>query len=170
MYILLNKYFYCTVFKKTDAVNTFRFLCVYDMRIWNAFTQTKRWNAHAVTLRAVLGMLFLCLCPHTSRALQCVWAKGKRASLSSIHNEIWSRNNAALLQASSILTLHRPFLSTRYLSRLCFSSEHERWLSRIIERSITRRSDDGWGRAETWTLLDGAVRHIFSAARHSVHP
>ncbi len=32
----------------------------------------------------------------------------------------------ALLQtATSILTLHRPFLSARYLSRLCFSGEHE---------------------------------------------
>ncbi len=39
MYILLNKYFCCKVFKKPRllfwqvAVNTFTFLCVYDMRI-----------------------------------------------------------------------------------------------------------------------------------------
>ncbi len=51
MYILLNKYFCCTVFKKTwllfwrVAVNTFTFLCVYDMRIvllkWNGETLIK---------------------------------------------------------------------------------------------------------------------------------
>ncbi len=35
-------------------------------------------------------------------------------------------STAALLQtATSIPTLHRPFLSARYLSGLCFSGEHE---------------------------------------------
>ncbi len=36
---------------------------LYDDR----FTQMKRSNAHEVTLRAVLGMLFMYLCPHLVR-------------------------------------------------------------------------------------------------------
>ncbi len=51
-------------------------------------------------------------------------------------------STAALLQtATSILKLHRPFLSARYLS----------------------------GRV-TWTLLGGGVRYIYLAAENSVHP
>ncbi len=36
------------------------------MYIWydDRFTQMKRSNAHEVTVRAVLGMLFMYLCPH----------------------------------------------------------------------------------------------------------
>ncbi len=42
-------------------------------------------------------------------------------------------STSALLQTgTSILTLHRPFLSVRYLTGLCFSGEHERQLSRMI--------------------------------------
>ncbi len=39
------------------------------MFIWydDRFTQMKRSNAHEVTLRAVLGMLFMYLCPHLVR-------------------------------------------------------------------------------------------------------
>ncbi len=39
------------------------------MYIWydDRFTQMKRSNAHEVTLRAVLGMLFMYLCPHLVR-------------------------------------------------------------------------------------------------------
>ncbi len=39
------------------------------MYIWydDRFTQMKRSNAHQVTLRAVLGMLFMYLCPHLVR-------------------------------------------------------------------------------------------------------
>ncbi len=66
----------------------------------------KRSNAHEVTLRAVLEMLFMCLCPHlerrqTLRSLRasracgvcvCVWCvcvcgNRNRASLSFIHAE-----------------------------------------------------------------------------------
>ncbi len=70
MYILLNKYFCCTVFKKAD----FYFdglpwiplhVCVY--MIWGYEPLLPRinwWNAHEVALRAVLEMLIVCLCPH----------------------------------------------------------------------------------------------------------
>ncbi len=39
------------------------------MYIWydDRFTQMKRSNAHEVTLGAVLGMLFMYLCPHLVR-------------------------------------------------------------------------------------------------------
>ncbi len=39
------------------------------MNIWydDRFTQMKRSNAHEVTLGAVLGMLFMYLCPHLVR-------------------------------------------------------------------------------------------------------
>ncbi len=39
------------------------------MYIWydDRFTQMKQSNAHEVTLRAVLGMLFMYLCPHLVR-------------------------------------------------------------------------------------------------------
>ncbi len=42
--------------------------------IWyeDSFTQMKRWNAHEVTLRAVLEMLFVCLCPHWDIMHACV--------------------------------------------------------------------------------------------------
>ncbi len=51
-------------------VNTFTFLCVYDE---DSFTQIKWWNAHEVTLRAVLEMSFVCLCPRdVTRASVCV--------------------------------------------------------------------------------------------------
>ncbi len=104
--------------------------CVY--MIWGYETLLLKRNGEMLMQWLSEQFWRCCSCVYvlidTSRALQCVWAKGKRASLTSIHNEIWSRNNAALLQtATSILTLHRPFLSARYLSRLCFSGEHERW-------------------------------------------
>ncbi len=46
------------------AVNTFTFLCVWNE---DSFTQMKRSNAHEVILIAVLGMLFMYLCPHLVR-------------------------------------------------------------------------------------------------------
>ncbi len=53
--------------------------------IWyeDSFTQMKGWNYHEVTLRAVLEMLFVCLCPRwdVTRASVCV-LKEKRTSLS----------------------------------------------------------------------------------------
>ncbi len=39
-------------------------------------------------------------------------------------------------------------------------SHNVKTASRNIEQSVTRRSDDGWGRGETWTLLCGAA-YIF---------
>ncbi len=78
VYILLNKYFCCNVFKKTEFYFdglpwiTFTFLCVYDMMIvllkLNGETLMK-W------LGAVLEMLFVCLCLHwdVTRASVYVW-------------------------------------------------------------------------------------------------
>ncbi len=42
------------------------------MYIWydDRFTQMKRSNAHEVTLRAVLGMLLMYLCPHLLTAVK----------------------------------------------------------------------------------------------------
>ncbi len=58
----------------------------------------KRSNAHEVTLRAVLGMLFMYLCPHlvrrqmlktprASRASVCMCAVNKTARLSFINRD-----------------------------------------------------------------------------------
>ncbi len=68
-YILLNSsliYFWLCLkwtFILTVAVNTFTFLCI---AIWYdaGCTQMKWYNAHEVTLRTVLEMLFMYLCPH----------------------------------------------------------------------------------------------------------
>ncbi len=60
-------------------------------------------------------------------------------------------STAALLQTGThILTLHRHFLSARYLSGLCFSGEHER----NTEQSVTER------------LLGGAA-YIFGSRKFS---
>ncbi len=99
MYILLNKYFCCTVFKKPD----FYFdglpwkplhscVCICDMRI-----VLLKWNGE--TLMKWLSEQFwrCCSCVYVliemSRTLQCVCAKGKRASLSFIHTEFRSRKS-----------------------------------------------------------------------------
>ncbi len=97
-------YFCCNVLKlnRTFILTGCREYLYISVCIWYgaSFTQMKRWNADEVTLRAVLEMLFMCLCPHWDgrcwnhrerRALQCVCGKGKRASLPFIHTEIWSR-------------------------------------------------------------------------------
>ncbi len=57
----------------------------------------KRSNAHEVTLRAVIGMLFMYLCPHLvrrqmlklheRRVLQCMCSKRNRASLPFIYTK-----------------------------------------------------------------------------------
>ncbi len=67
MYILLNKYFCYNIFKKTDFYfDGLPWIPLHSVCIWyeDSFTQMKRWNAHKVTLRAVLEMLFVCLYPH----------------------------------------------------------------------------------------------------------
>ncbi len=119
--------------------------------IWyeDSFTQMKRWNAHDVTLRAVLEMLFVCLCSHwdVTCAIQCVCVQKENARLISciisaceqsiagsrsvkeISCTTACHSTAALLQtgaSTSILTLHQHFLSVRYLRGLSFSGEHER--------------------------------------------
>ncbi len=73
--------------KKTLILTGCREYLYISVCIWHedSFTQIKLWNAHEVTLRAVLEMLFVCLCPIWDvTLLQC--AKGKRASLSFIHS------------------------------------------------------------------------------------
>ncbi len=72
MYILLNKYFCYNIFQKRFYLqNTFILTCCREylyisVCLWyeDSLTQMKRWNAHKVTLSAVLEMLFVCLCPH----------------------------------------------------------------------------------------------------------
>ncbi len=138
--------------KKTDlfwrvAVNTFTFLCVYDMRI-----ALLKWNSE--TLMTWLSEQFwrCCSCVYVhiemshARFSVCVCAKGKRASHKLYYQRMWAEHSvsrsvkeiscttachstAALLQtgtSTSILTLHRHFLSARYLRGLSFSGEHER--------------------------------------------
>ncbi len=53
------------------------------MYIWydDRFTQMKRSNAHEVTLRAVLGMLFMYLCPHLVRRQMLKTPRASRASV-----------------------------------------------------------------------------------------
>ncbi len=51
------------------------------MYIWydDRFTQMKRSNAHEVTVRAVLGMLFMYLCPHLVRRQMLKTPRASRA-------------------------------------------------------------------------------------------
>ncbi len=61
-------YFFCNVLKlnRTFILTGCREYLYIAVCIWYdaSFTQMKRWNADEVTLRAVLEMLFMCLCPH----------------------------------------------------------------------------------------------------------
>ncbi len=131
------------------AVNTFTFLCLYDMRI-----VLLKWKGQ--TLMKWLSEKFwrCCLCVYvlieTSRAIQCVCVcvcakenarlisciisayeyciAGSR-SVKEISCTAACHSTAALLQtgtSTSVLNLHRHFLSARYLSGLSFSGEHER--------------------------------------------
>ncbi len=83
MYILLEKYFCCTVFKKTDFYFDHGREYIYifcDMRIWNAFTQMKRSWSDSQSSSCIY------ILTETSRVVK------ENAHLSSIHTEIWSRN------------------------------------------------------------------------------
>ncbi len=124
--------------KKTDffflrfAVNIFTFFCVYDMRI-------VLLKGNGQTLMKWLSEQFWRCCPHWDVTCDsvCVCAKGNRASHKLYYQRMWAdkwrrfyscttacHSTAALLQtgtSTSILTLHRHFLSARYLSGLCFS-------------------------------------------------
>ncbi len=80
MYILLNKDSEKTfkIYKKktrTFILTGCRERLYISVCIWyeDSFTQIKWWNAHEVTLRAVLEM-FVCLCPHwdVTHASVCV--------------------------------------------------------------------------------------------------
>ncbi len=61
-------YFCCNVFNlnRTFILTGCREYLYISVCIWYdaSFTQMKRWNADEVTLRSVLEMLFMCLCPH----------------------------------------------------------------------------------------------------------
>ncbi len=74
--------------------------------IWydDSFIRMKWWNYHEVTLRLVLEKLFVCLCPHwdVTRASVCVCAKGKRASLPSIHTLIRLRTMMLIRSSRSV--------------------------------------------------------------------
>ncbi len=82
-FIFSHLIFYCylffkIVFKKIDFYFDGLLWYLYiSVCIWYeyGFTQIKRWNAHKVTLRAGLGMLFVCFCPHwdVKHASVCVW-------------------------------------------------------------------------------------------------
>ncbi len=47
--------------------------------VYDRFTQLKRSNAHEVTLRAVMGMLFMYLCPHLVRSKTLKSLRASRA-------------------------------------------------------------------------------------------
>ncbi len=115
-------------------MNTFTFLCIWYE---NSFIQMKRsWSDSQsssgdvvhVFMSSLRRYVHFCVC-----VCVCVCVVGKRTSL-----------------------LHIPFFSARYLSLLF------RWAWAVTEQNdraehVTRRSDDGWGRGETCTLLGGAV-------------
>ncbi len=81
-------------------------------------------NAHEVTLRAVLEIMFMCSCirmlrrqrlkmPQASRVLQYVYSKQNRMSASSIHTETYSTYYAGFIFKlyfySKIFTDTSPF-------------------------------------------------------------
>ncbi len=91
----------------------------------------------------------------TSRAIQCVCAKVKHASHKLYYQRMWAEHSgeqisegdqlyhstAALLQtgtSTSILTLHRHFLSVRYLSGLSSSGEHDDREKHWMERHVAQ--------------------------------
>ncbi len=114
--------------------------------IWyeDSFTQMKWWNAHEVTHRAVLEMLFVCLCPHWDVmhasvcvcVCVCVCVKGKHTSHKLYYQRMWAEHIAGSRSvkeisctkachthstaagtgaSTSTLTLHRHSFSARYL-------------------------------------------------------
>ncbi len=97
MYILLNKYFCCTVFKKLRLLFWRAAVTIFyiSVCIWyeDSFTQMKRWNAHDVTLRAVLEMLFVYLCPHWDVTHASVYVCVLKENTRFCHTfiEIWPR-------------------------------------------------------------------------------
>ncbi len=142
--------------KQTYILTGCREYLYISVFIWyeDSFIKMKRSNAHEVTLREVLEMLFVCLCPHwdvtrdsvcvcvcvcvcakeNARLISCIISAyeyciaGSR-SVKEISCTAACHSTAALLQtgtSTSVLNLHRHFLSARYLSGLSFSGEHER--------------------------------------------
>ncbi len=99
MYILLNKYFCCIVFKKNwllfwrVAGNTFTFLCVYDMRIWNAFTQNETVKHSWTDSQSSSGDV-VCLFMSSLRQHACFSVCVLKENACLYHPFIWSRNNA----------------------------------------------------------------------------
>ncbi len=111
-----------------------------------------------------------CLCPHwevtrdsvcvcvqkeNARLISCIISACEQSiagsrSVKEISCTTACHSTAALLQtgtSTSILTLHRHFLSARYLSGLSFSGEYEQYDRKKYwtERHVTRCGDDGWG-------------------------
>ncbi len=68
--------------------------------IWyeDSFTPMKRSNAHEVTLRAVLEILFVCLCPHwdATRDSVCVCVRARKENLHLInmyYQRMWAEHS-----------------------------------------------------------------------------
>ncbi len=99
------------------SVNTFIFLCVYDMRI-----VLLKWNGQTIIkwLSEQFWRCFSCVCPHwdVTRASVCVCVQ--------LHS-MSQHSSATANRNRSILMLHRHFLSACYLSGLSFSGEHEQY-------------------------------------------
>ncbi len=133
---------------KTSNSFIFKLLKIKCFLANKTVKQMKRSNAHEVTLRAVPEMLFECLCPHwdatrdsvrvcvqkeNARLISCIISACEqsiagRRSVKEISCTTACHSTAALLQtgtSTSILMLHRHFLSAGYLSGLSFSGKHE---------------------------------------------
>ncbi len=131
------------------AVNTFTFLCVYDMRIvllkWNSETLMKWlseqfWRCCScvyvlIETSSVIQCVCVCVCVQKENTClisyiisACELSIAGKRSVKQIGCTTACHSTAALLQtgtSTSILTLHIHFLSAHYLSRLSFSGEHE---------------------------------------------
>ncbi len=141
-------------------VNTFTFLCIWYEDI---FTQMRRWNTHEVTLRAVLYYQWMCA-KHIGEQI----SEGDLNSVAQISCTTACHSTAALLQTwTSTLTLHRDFLLARYLSMVSnITGEHERYLSRMIERNGASHGAVGEGKPEHIAGRWGAA-YIFGGRKFS---
>ncbi len=156
MFILLNKYFCCTVLKNwllfwRVAVIPLHF-CMY--MIWGYETLLLKLNDK--TLMKWLSEQFWGCCSRVyvligmSRALQNVYVcvcvvKENTCLCHPFIQRYKSHTEFALLQtATSILTLHRPFLSARYLSGLF------RWAWALTEQNDRGERDT----AQWWPLRE----------------
>ncbi len=131
-------------------------------RVWQTNETVKRsWSDSDQLMMSMSSLrshvrFSVCVCAKgKARLISCIISACEQSiagsrSVKEISCTTACHSTAALLQtgtSTSILTLHRHFLSARYLSGLSFSGEYEQYDRKKYwtERHVTRCGDDGWG-------------------------